>query len=146
VRPATELAATLAGFIAGEGCFTSLASRRFAFRVAVGHVDRDAIEVLHGFLGVGSVVTFPRRRPDYQDEVVYSATALCDLVGVVVPFIDEHLRPCRKRTQYLAWRAALLDHWQHRAKRVRPCTIDGCDRPRRAKGLCRRHYYIEHGH
>ncbi len=30
---------------------------------------------------------------------------------------------------------------EHHAKRVRPCTIEGCERSRRAKGLCRSHYY-----
>ncbi len=44
-------------------------------------------------------------------------------------------------TAVLAWRTALLEYWEHHAKRVRPCTIEGCERSRRAKGLCRSHYY-----
>jgi hypothetical protein len=27
---------------------------------------------------------------------------------------------------------------------VRPCTVPGCNKPRRAKGLCRHHYYEAH--
>ena len=41
--------------------------------------------------------------------------------------------------QYLAWRDRLLEHWEHDAKRVRPCAAAGCDEPRRAHGLCRHH-------
>jgi hypothetical protein len=38
-------------------------------------------------------------------------------VEVVVPFMDEHLPPSHKRGQYLAWRAELVDYWEHRARR-----------------------------
>jgi hypothetical protein len=67
--------------------------------------------------------------------------ALPDLVEVIVPFMDEHLAPSYKRIQYEAWRPALLGYWEHRAKRVRACTVADCDRPHRAKGLCRAHYF-----
>jgi hypothetical protein len=69
---------------------------------------------------------------------------LTDHVEVIVPFMDQHLPPSHKREQYLAWRAQLLDYWDNHARRRRPCTIDGCDRPQRAKGLCRHHYFVEY--
>ena len=60
-----------------------------------------------------------------------------------MPFMDEHLPPSHKREQYLVWRAQLLDYWEHQARRRRPCRVEGCAEPTRAKGLCRRHYFAE---
>lgn len=87
----------------------------------------------------------PRRKKHYDDEVNYAVQSLRELVEMVVPFMDEHLPASYKRMQYLAWKERLLDYWEHRAKRVRPCAIKGCDKPRRAHGLCRRHLYAFHG-
>jgi hypothetical protein len=42
-----------------------------------------------------------------------------DLVGIVAPFMDAHLPASYKRSQYLAWRAELLDAWEHRSRRPR---------------------------
>jgi hypothetical protein len=101
--------------------------------------------VLQDFLGVGHVYDSPRRREHYDDEVCYAVKALKELMLVVVPFMDAHLPASYKREHYLAWRERLLDYWEHRAKRVRPCTVDGCDKPRRAHGLCRQHLYLRLG-
>jgi hypothetical protein len=76
---------------------------------------------------------------------VFAVNALPDLVEVVVPFMDEHLPPSHKREQYQLWRADLLEYWEHEAKRRRPCTVEDCDQPRRAKGVCRKHYYDFYG-
>lgn len=100
---------------------------------------------LQAFFGVGNVYEYRRRRDHYDDEVVFSVQSLRDLVEVIVPFMDEHLRPSYKREQYDAWRAELLDYWEHRAKRRRPCTVEGCDHPNRARGLCRHHYFQAFG-
>lgn len=70
---------------------------------------------------------------------------LSALVEVVVPFMDEHLPPAYKRQQYEAWRAQLFEYWESDTKRRRPCTVDGCEEPQRAKGVCRRHYYRQYG-
>lgn len=148
MQPATELGDFLGGFVAAEGSFISSTHRgrtSFTFAVALGASDERMCHTFAEYLGVGRVRWYPRRRPHYDDEVVYVVRAYRDLIDVVVPFMDEHLPPSYKREQYIAWRAALLDHWEHDAKRVRPCTVEGCDEPRRAKGLCRRHYYAEHG-
>ncbi len=153
VPPATELAAHLAGFVAAEGCFTGsdglsggrYPSKIFAFSVGLGAADRSSCELLQTFFGTGRLVEWPRRRAHYDDEVTFVVRALPDLVGVVVPFMDEHLPPSHKRRQYKAWRANLLDYWEHRARRPRACTVEGCTKPRRAKGLCRGHYYARYG-
>ncbi len=101
-------------------------------------------EALRDFFGCGSIVDAPRRKPHYDDESAFVVQSLRSLVEVVVPFMDEHLPPSYKRQQYLAWTARLLDYWEHKAKRVRPCTVEGCDEPRRAHGLCRHHRYVVH--
>ena len=62
-----------------------------------------------------------------------------------MPFVDEHLPASHEREQYLAWRDELLAYWQGRARRRRPCTVEGCDEPRRARGLCRHDYHAVHG-
>jgi hypothetical protein len=142
---ATDVADFLAGFVAAEGTLVRT-GRRFAFRVSLGATDRATCELLHRYLGVGTVATYPRRQPHHDDEATFRVQSLRDLVEVVVPFLDEHLPASYKREQYLAWRGELLAYWQERARRRRPCTVEGCGQPRRARGLCRRHYYAIHGH
>lgn len=145
VRRDTDLSSVVAGFVAAEGCFTGTSDdRRFVFSVGLGASDIGMCEMLLAFFGVGSITYFPRRKPHYDDEVAFFVGSARELVEVVVPFMDEHLSASYKRVQYLEWRARLLDHWDHRARRVRPCTIEGCDAPRRAHGLCRHHLYRRH--
>ncbi len=127
---ATDLAGYVAGFVVAEGCFTAAdEASRFTLSVGLAGADEVTCEILHAFFGVGHITRSPRRRPHYDDEVCFAVRALPDLVEVIVPFMDEHLAPSYKRIQYEAWRAALLDYWEHRAKRVRACTVADCDRP-----------------
>jgi hypothetical protein len=140
VQPAGDLAAFLAGFVAGEGCFTR-SHNRFVFSIGLGSSDADLCRSLPGRLGVGNVHVSPRRQPHYEDEITFQVSALRDLIEVIVPFMDEHLPPSFKREQYLAWRADLIEYWETKAKRRRTCTVDGCDEPQRAKKVCRHHYY-----
>jgi hypothetical protein len=143
VQPDTDsLADFLAGFFAAEGCFSGTANgNRFILEVGLGASDRAMCELLRCFLGIGHVYDVPRRKPHHDDESVFHATALRELIDVALPFMDAHLPPSNKREQYLVWRERLLDYWEHRAKRVRPCSVEGCDKPRRAHELCRRHLY-----
>lgn len=136
-------AAFAAGFVAAEGSFIA-GDRRYRFAVGLGRTDRGSCEALRELFGCGSIVDSPRRKPHYDDESSFVIQALRDLVEIVVPFMDEHLPPSYKRRQYLEWRARLFDYWEHKAKRVRPCTVDGCDEPRRAHGLCRHHLYVQY--
>jgi hypothetical protein len=146
VLPATDIAAFVGGFVAAEGSFTiSGRPPSFTFAVGLGALDKGMCQGLQSFLGVGHLTAFARRRVHYDDEVCFAVRSLRDLVEVVVPFMDEHLPPSYKRIQNETWRARLLDYWEHDAKRVRPCSVEGCKRPRRAKGLCRSHYYAAFG-
>lgn len=145
MRPAIDPAA-LAGFTAGEGCFTVTGSPpSFSFVVGLGATDAGMCQAFRDFLGVGTLHWYPRRKPHFDDEAKFQVRKLSDLVGVVVPFMDEHLPPSYKRLQYLDWRAQLLEYWEHQARRPRvrqtPCTVDGCPNLQRARGLCRHHYY-----
>lgn len=145
MSPATDLSSAIAGFVVAEGTFVASSERRFRFAVAVGAVDRGMCELLQHYFGTGRISTSLRRRAHYDDEVCFYVQRHRDLVHVVVPFMDEHLPPSHKREQYLVWRAQLLDYWDHRARRRRACSVDGCDAPQRAKGVCRRHYYERYG-
>lgn len=142
VPPATDQADFHGGFIAAEGCFSRTGEPpRFAFVVGLGARDAGQCERLLAFLGVGFISTSSRRKAHYDDEVAFQVRKLVDLVHVVVPFMDEHLPPSFKRQQYEQWRGDLLAHWHTSARRVRRCTVAGCQEPRRAHGLCRRHLY-----
>jgi hypothetical protein len=141
VPPATETAPFLAGFIVAESTFTFCAPRSFCFAVTLGAADGDSCHLLRSFLGVGTIHEYNRRQPHYDDEIRFQVRKLRDLVEVIVPFMDEHLPPSHKREQYLVWRTELLDYWEHRARRRRPCGVPGCREPTRAKGLCRSHYF-----
>jgi hypothetical protein len=143
-RPATDVLDFLGGFVAAEGTLVR-SGRRFAFRVSLGAQDAATYDLLLSALRVGSISTSPRRDAHYDDEVTFAVQSLTALVEVVVPFLDEHLPPSYKRRQYVAWRAQLMAYWDERTRRPRQCTVEGCDAPRRAKGLCRRHYYATYG-
>jgi hypothetical protein len=141
------VAAFVAGFVVAEGCFT-LARRsgigRFRFAIGLGAIDGDLCRMFVAYFGVGRIVEWPRRKEHYDDEVAYVVNRTADLVEVIVPFMDEHLPDSYKRTQYLAWRARLLEYWEHDMRRRRPCSVEGCTGPQRAKGLCRHHYYEQY--
>jgi hypothetical protein len=128
--------------VAAEGSFVRSGDPpAFRFAVGLGSADSAMCEELRESFGCGSVHRSPRRRAHYDDEVVFVIAALKDHVGATIPFMDAHLPASYKRTQYLTWRTELLDYWEHRARRPRPCTIDGCDHPRKAWGLCRCHLW-----
>jgi hypothetical protein len=98
-------------------------------------------ELMRDLFGVGIIVHSPRRKSHYDDEVQFTIQATRDLVEVVVPFMDVHLPPSHKRQQYLEWRAALLQYWEHGFRRRKTCVVDDCDVPAKAYGLCRRHLW-----
>jgi hypothetical protein len=117
VPPDTDrLAAFVAGFVAAEGTFVR-SGRRFTFAVGLGARDRQSCEMLHAFFRCGSITDAPRRQPHYDDEVTFLIQSLRDHVRVTIPFMDEHLPPSHKRTQYLRWRSQLLDYRWTRSRR-----------------------------
>jgi hypothetical protein len=118
--PATEIANFLGGFVAAEGCFTAApGGLRYRFSIGLGAVDAGMCAAFLSLFGCGRVRQYGRRRPHYDDEVVFAVQSKRDLVEVVLPFMDAHLPASYKRSQYLAWRAQLLDAWEHRSRRTR---------------------------
>jgi len=139
---AIEHGAAIGGFVAAEGTFAATqtgATRAFTFAVGLGAADTSGCLWLHDRFDCGTLHRYDRRRPHYDDEVRFQVRKLRDLVEIVVPFMDEHLPPSYKREQYLVWRAALVDYWEHDARRRRPCTVEGCDGPAVAHGRCHTH-------
>jgi hypothetical protein len=147
VQPGTEgVADFIGGFIAAEGTFVRTGRRpKFVFAVGLGAIDTSTCLHLLTYFGCGRVFHSPRRKAHYDDECSFAIQGLRDHLDVTIPFMDVHLPSSHKRGQYLAWRAALIDYWEHDAKRVRPCSVDGCAAPRRAHGLCRRHLFAVRG-
>lgn len=146
VSPATDVGEFIGGFVAAEGAFlTTGEAPRFSFSVQLGGIDHTACEELGAFFGVGHIYRYSRRQSNFDDEVHFTVQKIKDLVEVIVPFMDEHLPPSYKRQQYEVWRTKLLDHWEHGARRRRTCTIPGCNRIQKGRGVCRRHYYQLYG-
>jgi len=147
VRPDTDdRAAFLGGFVAAEGTFVETGDPpRFRFAVGLGRIDRAMCVSFAEYLDCGTICDAPRRKPHYDDESTFAVQSIRDHLRATIPFMDAHLPPSYKRKQYLAWRARLLDYWEYRGKRVRRCTVPGCDAPRRAHELCRHHLYEHYG-
>ena len=146
VPPVTDLAAHVAGFIAAEGHFgANRTATRFRLAVGLAAADRGSCQLLLELFRVGTITETTRRQAHHDDVVSWQVQALPQLVDVVVPFMDHHLPPCHKREQYIIWRTLLLQYWEHGARRVHPCSVDGCTASSRCKRLCRHHDYLAFG-
>ncbi|HEX6418943.1 MAG TPA: hypothetical protein VFZ77_10620 [Acidimicrobiales bacterium] len=95
----------------------------------------DVLDFLGGFVAAEGTLARTGRRFALRVSLGAADRAMCDLFAACLGV----------GAVYLAWRAELLAYWSTRARRSRPCTVEGCDRPRRARGLCRRHYYAAYG-
>ena len=70
-RDTESLALFLAGFTAGEGCFSG-SGNRFVFEIGLGAGDERVCMACHAFFGVGHVYRSPRRKAHYDDEVTFA--------------------------------------------------------------------------
>jgi hypothetical protein len=145
--------------IAGEGCFLvgSIGTRndgseRLRFRFTIKMADRevDALRDLHGVLGVGAISFQAARRATWQPTATYSVHSRRAIRTSLIPFCDEHLLWSFKRQQYLHWRERFITYESRFPSNwgagPSPCSIPGCDKPVRGRGLCRAHYYRETGY
>ena len=150
----------LAGFVAGEGSFIVTTRQppfkdgtprlRFVFQVTVAARDRPLLEQLRALLGFGSIRDIAPRNPAHQPLSELQIASRRAHFTMTIPWADMHLLPCAKRRQYELWRDALYSYDKLRPTRFgkgrSPCSVEGCDRPVRGRGLCRSHYYRATGY
>jgi hypothetical protein len=151
----------LGGFVAGEGWFGT--KRRatafvangaprltFVFAIAVAQRDRPLLEALVAFLGHGRILDRARRRPHHEPISELSISSSLVHRRATIPFAEHFLLPSAKRRQFEHWRAQLEAYEAERPSQWRrgpsPCSIDGCEKPVRGRGLCRSHYYRATGY
>ena len=147
---------TLGGFVAGEGWFGTIRRPerfaadssprlRFVFAVAVAERDRLVLDALRTFLGAGSVTLTPARLPQHLPGATFAVVSSVQHRRSTIPFAARYLRPSAKRAQFQRWREQLDQYERERPTRYgrgpSPCSVAGCDRPVRGRGLCRVHYY-----
>jgi LAGLIDADG endonuclease len=152
---------TLGGFVAGEGWFTAKSRgarfvttgaerRRFVFGVTVASRDRPVLEALQQFLGCGNIRDQPSKNERWLPESTLEVVAIKDHLTATIPFAEEFLLPCQKRTQFEVWRDQFLTYERDRPqpypKPRSVCRIAGCTGLVRGRMLCRRHYYLETGY
>jgi hypothetical protein len=103
------------------------------------------IEELRAALGVGAIRDEAPRRAGWQPLSRLEVRSIKAHVEATIPFFDEYLLPCAKRDQFDAWQMAIEDYIeQHRVNWGMGrsiCSVEGCDRVVRGRGLCRTHYY-----
>jgi hypothetical protein len=133
----------LAGFVAGEGSFVR-SGRRFRFAVAVADEDIALLERLRATVGAGDIDRLRPRKTGQRPTAVFRVGGVRDLLGSVVPFMSTHLLPSYKREQFDRWAHDLEEFWRDDMRRARQCCVEGCLDARRAKGLCRHHYFEQY--
>ena len=143
MKPVTKnLCDFLGGFVAAEGYFGFDEKQpKFRFALGLGAQDQNTCRIFQKTLGIGRVYTYTRRKSHYDDEVTYVVQSLKELVQVIVPFMDDHLPTSYKRIQYEKWREDLLSYWEHKARKIRVCSVKGCNNFRRSHGVCRKHLW-----
>ncbi len=149
----------LGGFVAGEGCFYTAPlpafadgsrRRRFVFQVTVARRDRALLEELRSFLGYGSIADRRARRPEHQPTTTFSVASFRAHREATIPFAERYLLPSAKRDQFERWRGEMEEYLEAHPSRwglgPSPCSVPGCGKPVRGRGLCRAHYYRATGY
>jgi hypothetical protein len=108
------------------------------------------LQALRTYLGVGSVRRKPARQPHHQPISEFSVTSMRQHRQATIPFAETFLPASAKREQFERWRAALQQYQSASSSRwgrgQSLCSVTGCERPVRGRGLCRSHYYRATGY
>jgi len=123
---------------------------RFVFQVTVASRDRAMLEALRETLGRGSLRDIAPEREHWLPRTVFTINSHRAHRASTIPFFEQHLFPCAKRTQFEQWRDALDGYERAHPNRFgrgpSPCSAPDCDKPVRGRGLCRSHYYRATGY
>jgi hypothetical protein len=112
-----------------------------------GGRDRHLLAALQMVLGAGSIYDRRPQRVHWQPTSSFVIASRKMHRERVIPFVDRFLLPCAKRRQYELWRDALYHYESVNPPRARSlCSVDGCERFVRGRGLCRSHYYRATGY
>jgi hypothetical protein len=146
--------------VAGEGWFGT--KRRgsfvrdgaprltFAFAVTVARRDEPVLRALQTFLGAGRIRRKPPGQAHHQPLSELSITSLRQHHRTTIPFAEQYLPQCHKRQQFEQWVEKLqryeAEHQNRWGRGPSSCSIDGCEKPVRGRGLCRSHYYRATGY
>jgi hypothetical protein len=145
----------LGGLVAGEGYFSIIERNdsfadgsprlRFRFGISMARRDRPMLERLQTVLGAGTIRNQTPKNPKHLPTAALTIDSSRIHRAVTIPFFEQVLLPSKKRDQFLRWRDALLSYERNRPTRwgrgAAPCTVEGCDKPVRGRGLCRSHYF-----
>jgi hypothetical protein len=108
------------------------------------------VYALRDFFGAGGVYDSAPARSHWQPTTTLRVQSHVAHRAVVIPFSERFLPPSAKRGQFERWRDALDEyeakHPNRWGKGPSTCSVPGCDRPVRGRGLCRPHYYRATGY
>jgi hypothetical protein len=110
--------------------------------------DRDLVDLLHDFLGVGNVTVESKpRRQHWQPMCTLLIASHRAHHEATIPFAERFLLRSAKRQQFELWRDRLYEYEAAAPRRERStCSVEGCTKFVRGRGLCRIHYYRETGY
>jgi len=99
----------IAGFVAGEGTFTHSGDKK-VFRLHLAQDDKEILEKIKDYLGVGNIYEREAREENWKKEVIYSVQSKAENWKVIVPFFEKtSLRNTHKEKQFEEWKKDLKE-------------------------------------
>lgn len=143
---------TLGGLVAAEGSFiVTRQSRpfadgrprlRFVLQVSMAERDRPLLAALRALLGFGTLFRSEPVVDHWLPKWTLTVASFKAHRQATIPFSNQYLLESCKRREFEQWRNALLSYQPFLRPRERSlCSVEGCDRRVRGRGLCRSHYY-----
>lgn len=100
-----EFANYICGFVDGEGSFNYTHDKTgyimFRFAIELVEADREILESIRDFLGVGTIYDAESRDDSWQDKVQYTVYDADSLARTIIPFFKHYgLRAEQKQAQF----------------------------------------------